>query len=349
MSILSKPEVVVPEYTITDEQTIEICKFFHGANPNIDKILQMIKNTGVKKRHIVQPIEKTLVHYGVEKRHEVYEKEAKRLALEVSKKALNSVNISGQDIDLLIVNSCTGFLFPSLTAFLINALPLNRHTKQLPIAQLGCAAGSASINRAADYCKAYPNRNVLIVSVELCSLLYQPTDNNFGVLISNSLFGDGASACVVSNNINSGIKIHDSESFLYENSERYIAYDVKETGWHFHLDKAVPKTMEVIAPEIKIFVKKVGLTFDDLKFYSIHAGGPRILNDLVHLLDVPQKVMKFSREGLQNYGNTASVFIFESTRRILENKHLTHGQKGLIAGFGPGLTAEFSLGSVVEK
>ena len=59
----------------------------------------------------------------------------------------------------------------------------------MPIAQLGCAAGGAAINRAHDFCTAYPEANALIVACEFCSLCYQPTDLGVGSLLSNGLFG----------------------------------------------------------------------------------------------------------------------------------------------------------------
>ncbi len=44
---------------------------------------------------------------------------------------------------------------PSLTAWLINEMDFDSTTRQLPIAQLGCATGGAAINRKAhDFCSA---------------------------------------------------------------------------------------------------------------------------------------------------------------------------------------------------
>merc|ERR1712072_717214 len=256
LTILSQPNVVTPKYTVTQEQTLAISKLFHGDRKDINLINKMVRNTTIQKRHIVQPFGKALVHCGLEKRNEIYAKEAKKLSLDACKKVLKQENMTSADIDMVIVTSCTGFLFPSLTAYLINTLKMSPNTKQLPIAQLGCVAGSVAINTAADYCRTYPEKNVLIVSVELCSLLYQPTDDAFGVLISDALFGDAASACIVSNKIKKGIKINAGSSYLYPNSEHYIAYDFKSTGFHFKLDKAVPKTMAVIAPEIDSFFQE---------------------------------------------------------------------------------------------
>ena len=86
---------------------------------------------------------------------------------------------------------------PSLTAYLISAMSFRNETKQLPIAQLGCVAGASAVNHAFEYCQAFPHANVLIVSVELCSLCFQPTDSSISDLISATLFGDCVGACVM--------------------------------------------------------------------------------------------------------------------------------------------------------
>jgi 1,3,6,8-tetrahydroxynaphthalene synthase len=164
MPTLCKPSVSVPEYIITMEETLEFANRVHAGKPQLPLALRLIQNTGVQKRHIVQPIEKTLRHPGFEERNRIYELESKKRCPEVIEKALANAGLTAQDIDAIIYVSCTGFLMPSLTAWLINNLGFRYDTRQLPIAQLGCAAGGAAINRAHDFCVAHPESNVLIVS-----------------------------------------------------------------------------------------------------------------------------------------------------------------------------------------
>src|SRR6201999_723316 len=52
---------------------------------------------------------------------------------------------------------------------------------------------------AADYLKAYPGGNALVIAVELPSLTFQRKDISQANLISSILFGDGAAAVIVSN------------------------------------------------------------------------------------------------------------------------------------------------------
>jgi 1,3,6,8-tetrahydroxynaphthalene synthase len=96
---------------------------------------------------------------------------------------------------------------------LINEMGFESTTRQLPIAQLGCAAGGAAINRAHDFCAAYPEANALIVACEFCSLC--------------------------------------NGSYLIPKTEEWIMYGARATGFHFQLDKRVPATMEPLAPALQ--------------------------------------------------------------------------------------------------
>jgi len=229
---------------------------------------------------------------------------------------------------------------PSMTAWLINTMGFRCGTKQLPIAQLGCAAGGSAINRAHDYCMTHPEANVLIVACEFCSLCYQPTDVAVGNLLANGLFGDAVAAAVVRGRGGVGPQLERNASYLIPDTERWIGYDVKATGFHFVLDKRVPTTMEPLSPVIRRFASEHAWDASDLDFYVIHAGGPRILDDLSRFLEVDRRKFSHSRATLENYGNIASAVVLDALRRIFDDGGLRPGSKGLIAGFGPGITAE---------
>ncbi|MFI0721213.1 type III polyketide synthase [Streptomyces sp. NPDC021224] len=349
MPILCKPAVRVPEYTITMEQTLEFARKAHAGKPQLPLALRLIQNTGVRKRHLVQPIEQTLEHPGFEERNRIYEAESKKRCPEVIEDALANARLRAEDIDAIVYVSCTGFMMPSLTAWLINTMGFRFDTRQIPIAQLGCAAGGAAINRAHDFCMAHPDSNVLIVSCELCSLCYQPSADDIGSLLSDGLFGDAVAAAVVRGHGDvgvSGVRLERNASYLIPNTEEWISYAVRDTGFHFQLDKRVPGTMEPLAPVLRQLAAGYGWNASDLDFYIIHAGGPRILDDLAKFLEVDRTVFRHSWSTLTEYGNIASAVVFDALRRRFEeNRPLTTGATGVIAGFGPGITAEMALGT----
>ncbi|MBL7493501.1 type III polyketide synthase [Frankia sp. AgB1.9] len=346
MPILCRPAVLVPENTIGMEETLELARRLHADHPQLDLVLQLISNTGVNKRHLVRPLAETLLHPGFEARNAVYAQEAMARIPGVVRPALAAAGDLGpEDIDAIIFVSCTGFLMPSLTAWMINKLGFRNDTRQIPIAQLGCAAGGAAINRAADFCTAYPNANVLIVACEFCSLLYQPSDHDVGSLLANGLFGDAVAAAVVRGRGGYGVQLERNCSYLVPDTEDWISYAVKETGFHFRLDKRVPKTMAMLAPALCALAESHGWDAGALDFYIIHAGGPRILDDLRDILGLDPAFFRYSRATLTEHGNIASAVVLDALRRMFEDNVLEHGATGVIAGFGPGITAESCVGT----
>ncbi|WP_193318112.1 MULTISPECIES: type III polyketide synthase [Streptomyces] len=344
MPRLCKPSVSVPEHVITMEETLAFAEEVHAGKPQLPLALRLIRNTGVRKRHIVQPIEKTLQHPGFEERNRVYEVESRKRCPEVVEQALANAALTARDIDAIIYVSCTGFTMPSLTAWLINAMGFRSDTRQIPIAQLGCAAGGSAINRAHDFLTAYPEGNVLIVSCELCSLCYQPTDDDIGSLLSDGLFGDAVAAAVVRGRGGTGISLERNASYLIPHTEDWISYAVRDTGFHFQLDRRVPGTMEPLAPVLRELAADHGWDIQNLDFYIIHAGGPRILDDLSRFLDVDRKMFRHSWATLTEYGNIASAVVLDALRRLFEEDTPMPEATGVIAGFGPGITAEMAVG-----
>ena len=136
MAVLCKPAIAVPEYVITNEETLELAQRLHGDHPQIDLVLRLIEHTGVQKRHLIQPIDKVLQHPGFDARSITYEEHTKARVPEVVRRALDQAELEPRQIDLIVYVSCTGFMMPSLTAWLINTMGFRPETRQLPIAQL---------------------------------------------------------------------------------------------------------------------------------------------------------------------------------------------------------------------
>lgn len=347
MPVLCTPAVAVPEHVITQAETLELARRLHADHPQARLVLRLIENTGVAKRHLIRPIEETLVHTGFGHRNQVFEAEAKKRIPAVVDDALANAGLTVSDIGAIVLVSCTGFMMPSLTAWMINELGFRTNTAQLPIAQLGCAAGTAAINRASDFCVAHPGANALIVACEFCSLCYQPDDLDVGSLLSNGLFGDAIAAAVVrGDGRGTGVRLQAQTSYVMPGTDTWIAYEVKETGFHFRLNKGVPGTMQQVMPELVQFVRDQGHELAKLDFHVIHTGGPRVLDALRSPGGVPAEALGDSWETLANHGNIASAAVFDVLRRVAE-KSPAESATGIIAGFGPGITMELALGSWV--
>jgi 1,3,6,8-tetrahydroxynaphthalene synthase len=56
-------------------------------------------------------------------------------------------------------------------------------------------------------------------------------------------------------------------------------------------------------------------------------------------------MFRHSRATLTEYGNIASATVLDALRRLFAEDLLTDGARGMLAGFGPGITAEMALGT----
>ncbi|QCX82923.1 Alpha-pyrone synthesis polyketide synthase-like Pks11 (plasmid) [Streptomyces sp. YIM 121038] len=345
MPLLCRPAVAVPEHVITQDDTLALAARLHADHPQLRLVLRLIEHTGVVKRHIIRPIDQTLEHSGFTHRSGVFEQEAKKRVPPVVDEALANAVLVAEDIDAIVFVSCTGFMMPSLTSWMINELGFRTDTVQLPIAQLGCAAGTAAINRATDYCVAHPGANTLIVACEFCSLCYQPDDHDVSSLLSNGLFGDAVAAAVVRGDGEGvGVILRAQASHVIPGTSQWIAYEVKDTGFHFRLNKGVPGTMQQVMPELGAFVEKNGLQLPGLDFYVVHTGGPRVLDALRTHGHVPDQGLQDSWHTLAHHGNIASAAVFDVLCRTADSQP-RDGACGIIAGFGPGITMELALGT----
>ncbi|GLY68820.1 1,3,6,8-tetrahydroxynaphthalene synthase [Amycolatopsis taiwanensis] len=344
MPVLATPTVHLPEHVITQRETLDLAWRLHAGHPKIRLVTRMIEHAQVTKRHLIRPIEETLHHSGFEHRSTVFAAEAKKRVPPVVEQALAHADLAPRDIDAIVFISCTGFMMPSLTAWLINTMGFPSRTAQIPIAQLGCAAGGAAINRANDYCRAHPGSNALIICCEFCSLCYQPDDLDLGSLLSNGLFGDAVCAAVVRGDNNAtGVLIDAQTSHVIPDTEEWISYAVKATGFHFRLNRGVPDTMRGFTPDITAFMRTQGRDITALDFYAVHTGGPRILEGLREHGGIPNDKLRHSWNALTDHGNVASVAVFDVLTRIAANPP-GEGAVGMVAGFGPGVTMELALG-----
>ena len=146
---------------------------------------RMLARVGVDGRHLALPIDHydDLIDWG-DRNHRWIEV-AEDLAEQSICRALTRTGLCEADLDAIFFVSVTGIASPSIDARLINRMNLRPNIKRNPIFGLGCVAGAAGIARVADYVRAYPEHNAVLVSVELCSLTWQRKDLSVANVISS--------------------------------------------------------------------------------------------------------------------------------------------------------------------
>ncbi len=68
---------------------------------------------------------------------------------------------------------------------------------RVPVFGLGCAGGASGLSIASRLAQARPGTNVLLVTVELCTLALRLDELTKANIIATSLFADGAAALVL--------------------------------------------------------------------------------------------------------------------------------------------------------
>lgn len=154
-------------------------------------------SSGVDFRYHALPAQDWQALRGFGARGKVWFEVGLQLAEQALAQALERAHWAPQSLDALYFVSITGVSAPSMDAWLVGRLGLNRFIKRVPIFGLGCGGGAMGLARVADFLKAYPRGRAALVSVELCSLTFQAQDASPANMIASGLFGDGAAAVLL--------------------------------------------------------------------------------------------------------------------------------------------------------
>lgn len=348
MPYINSVETAIPDY---EYQQSEIADFMSLTLPLTNeektKLKLLYHRSSIKKRYSVLPDYK-IENYSpflfkagfqmsasLEEKMDFYINNAPRLAANAAIKSLYQDESS--TITHLITVSCTGLSAPGLEHNLMQLLGLKSNTSRLAVNFVGCYAAFHALKMANDICLAQAKAKVLIVCVELCSIHFQEeitVDN----LVANSLFADGAAACIVSNR-KLGIKIDKFYTQVYHNGQTDMAWGISSKGFLMKLSAYIPSLIEnAILPLLCEALEDANLTKSDIVHYAIHPGGRKILEAVQNSLELKNEQLKHSYNVLENYGNMSSPTILFVLKELIESKPLDG--KVFAAGFGPGLTLE---------
>src|SRR3981189_1241589 len=165
--------------------------------PEFSTCASIFANTGIIRRHGVRPFEWYLKPRGWPERTQAFLEGAEALFVDVAQKALASAHLGGGDIDTVVTVCSTGIATPSLEARVARGVGLGSDVTRLPVFGLGCAGGLAGLSIASRLAQARPGTNVLLVTIELCTLALRHDELTKANIVAVSLFGDGAAAVIL--------------------------------------------------------------------------------------------------------------------------------------------------------
>lgn len=343
--VIASTETVVPPHIISRDIVKEYFgRVFGISGRRLEAVLDIVEHSRIDQRHTIFPVDYLIEPRPLAKITSEYRDHAIALTRCAAKRALERASISPSDVDLIVTVSCTGVMIPSVDAYLAPELGLRPNVRRLPITELGCAAGAAGLTRAWEYLRSYPGATVLLVAVELPSLTFQRRDLTQANLISTILFGDGAAASVITGRPAPGPAILDSESYLFPSSIDAMGFDLRDEGFHIVLSKEVPDLIRSrIGTLVNAFLARHSLTRDDLRAWVLHPGGQKLLSYMQEELGLKDCDTQPSWDVLRNYGNLSSASVLFVLHEWLERGAMNPGDRGLLAAFGPGFSAEMLL------
>jgi len=285
-------------------------------------------------------------------RNAMYSEHARTLFSEVAASLIDDCpTFSREDVTHVITVSCTGFFAPGPDYYVVKDLGLDTSTKRFHIGFMGCYAAFPALKMAKAFCAEDPNAVVLVVCVELCSLHLEPSED-IDDIIATSVFADGASGAIVSAKPGpSGAKtlrLDFLESVVAPDSEGDMAWTIGDKGFDMVLSTYVPRILEAHVDEIVDgLLKKGGTNRGDISHWAIHPGGRAILDKVESGLSLPASALDPSRTVLRENGNMSSATIFFVLKQFQDAENMDSGAKMVAMAFGPGLTVESALMTVV--
>jgi len=309
----------------------------------MERLLPLFDRTGVDTRYFVRPPEWYAKGQSFETRNSVYAASALELAEEAARACLDRSGISPDTIDHIYFVTTTGLMTPSLDARLASKLGLRPDIRRLPLFGLGCAAGAGALVRAADVLRAFPTHRALVVSVELCSLVFSAVARSATDLVGTALFGDGAAAAVVAGDGTSGHgpSIVATRTHLFHEAPDLMGWDFTQDGMRLVLSREVPAFVATsVAPVVNQFLQNQGLALKDLSHLILHPGGAKVMATYRSVFGLDDLALGYARETMRRYGNQSSASVLFMLNDLIASGRPVPGDTGFMMALGPGFAAE---------
>ncbi len=271
-------------------------------------------------------------------------KHAPKLASEAAGRALAQAGLDAQMIGAVVVSTCTGYLCPGLSGYVVERLGLRADVQAFDLVGQGCAAALPNLQLGRALLASGAADHVLSVCVEVSSAAMY-LDNDPGVLISACLFGDGAGAAVLSRASQAGTRAVEwvDHSSLIDPSQRgALMFEQRDGMLRNILTRAVPTLAAEHAQRVLVTVLgRAGLNQGDVSAWIMHAGGRDVLLALARRFELDDDALRYSAAMLREYGNLSSAFVYFVLEAALADA--APGGWWWLSSFGAGFSCHGAL------
>ncbi len=252
--------------------------------------------------------------------HARFQKNAPALASRAAERALKNAGLSAQDIDAVLISTCTGYLCPGLTSYVSEKLGLRPDVFAIDLVGQGCVAAMPNLRTAESLLVAGRAKHALSICVEVCSAaLY--FDDDPGVLISACLFGDGAGAAVVSRDAPENLPVvewKDCDSLLAPAQRDALRFEMRDGMLRNILTLPVPGIAARHSHEVFARVlERNGIHREQITGWIWHSGGRDVISALRQQFGFCNGELDHTAAVLREYGNISSACVFHVLERTL--------------------------------
>ena len=324
-----------------------VAKLSPRATGIVQTVLQ--QDNGIETRYLAIESLDEVFQVDPDTLHKRFVQHAPVLARNAGAKALVEAALQPGEMDAIIVSSCTGYLCPGLSGYVVEALGLRPDIKTYDLVGQGCGAALPNWQVAHALLASGECRHVLSVCVEVCSAAMY-LDNDPGVLISACLFGDGAGAAVLSAEPlphRRQVEWKYSHSLMNTAERDALRFEQQQGMLRNILTRRVPGLAAEHARQVLVAtLQTAGITKDEIRGWIMHAGGRDVLLALEDVLDVDSQDLRYSASMLYNYGNLSSAFVYFVLQAALVDE--AEGGWWWMSSFGAGFSCHGALLRVDE-
>lgn len=335
--------VASPACTATQpEVEAVVTKHFSGklTSRNLSLMKSLLAHPSIAQRSFAVDALEDLVGEDPDARMDRFTKRSVELSAAAGEQALSRAKIAPAELSGLVVNTCTGYLCPGISTYLIERLGLPRTTPVYDLVGSGCGGAIPNLEIAESLARTRRGA-VLSISVEICTATFQ-MENDISLLLSNALFADGASAVVVKMEPE-GYEVVGTASRYAPEQREFIRYVYKQGRLHNKLSLKLPDLIgRAASAVIADLLACRSLAVPEIPHWAMHSGGEKIVNAVRDAIGLTEEQVLPTRRVLRERGNMSSPsvwFVMEE----LEKRGIAPGEWCVLLVFGAGLSAHACL------
>lgn len=301
-------------------------------------------NNGICSRHLALEHLGQAFEFDPDVLDARFAKHAPAVASDAAARALADAGLDADDVDAVIVSTCTGYLCPGLTSYVTERLGLPTDILALDLVGQGCGAAVPNMRTAEALIASGRAKRVLSVCVEICSAAMY-LDDDPGVLISACLFGDGAGAAILTAEPVRGkrrIEWKSAGTLMSAADRDELRFERRRGMLRNILSLTVPalagKHVDRVLGE---GLARAGISRGEITGWILHAGGREILAAIRQHVGLTEEDTRWSAAILRDYGNVSSPCVYFVLQAALDEQ--ARGGYWWMTSFGAGFTCHGAL------